>query len=161
MIFGFRDELTTNNYNTVKLDTQKRYGNVVTRLVFNVMRSLEPSWQSPIKYPPLGDAQIKALKTLRATLNGDDLGTIDKAFHVACYTLFAHERHQYPAIHTEETFYSPVMLFLVLYSLRADGSFRIASQITGICAALEYSIRATMLVKIQAISNEKKISVFE
>lgn len=114
-----------------------------------------------MKYPPLADAQKLVLNKLRAKLNGENLGAIDNAFQMACYTLFAHERRQYPSIGAVEMFHSPVTLFLVLYSVRADGSFRLASQITGICAALEYAIRATMLVEIEATSIQMDISAFE
>lgn len=158
LIDKYRDDLTTNNYNTVQPETQKRYGNIVTRLLFNILRSLSPTWISPVHYPPLADAQKTIFNSLRTELDGTNLDAIDQAFHAACYTLYAHERCQYPI---KEAFHSPVMIFLMLHSVRSDGSFRLASQITGICAALEYSIRATMLVKLQSVSDAQNISVFE
>ncbi|KJA16332.1 hypothetical protein HYPSUDRAFT_207128 [Hypholoma sublateritium FD-334 SS-4] len=45
--------------------------------------------------------------------------------------------------------------------MRLDGSFRVASDITAICAALEYCIRGTMLVKITSKSKEENISIFK
>lgn len=122
---------------------------------------MDPAWTSPVRYPSLDDSQKDILLDLRAKLDGEDKTFIDGAFQKTCYSLFAHERRQYPISSKLRKFYSPVILFVVFYSLRENGSFRLASEITGICASIEYCIRATMLFEIERISDESNISSFE
>lgn len=158
--FRVRNNTTSNNFNRIGIDAQKKYGNVLARLLFNVMRSLEPTWTSPVSYPPLDPSQESALCELRTALDADDRDRVDTAFYEACYLIFAHEQRQYAISSHLDQFCSCVNVFLVYRSLRHDGSFCVASDITGFCAALEYCIRGTMLRKITSESQRKNVSVF-
>jgi len=119
--------------------------------------------ESPIcvPYPPLDPSQLEVLQNLRDALDHDDHKAIDKAFHYACYVLYAHERHQYPISEHLDKFFSPVNLFLVYASFCENGNFEAASMITGTCSALEYSIRSVMLLEIDFIAKEQHMSTFQ
>lgn len=155
------NETRGNNLNNIQLASQKTYGDKICRLLFNLIRSMTPTWSTPVRYPVLDSSQIETLQTLRDELHQDDQDAIDTAFHNACYILYAHERHQYSCSAHLHTFFSPVNMFLVFSSLRADGTFCPASEITQMCAALEYSIRSVMLVEIDCISKIKSTKTFE
>lgn len=122
---------------------------------------MDAAWKGSIRYPLLDRAQDALLVKLRAALDTNDHVLIDSALHEACFSLFAHERHQYSVSSALGKFYSPVNIFVVFQSLRINGSFRLASEITGICAALEYCIRATMLVEIDATAKDDHVSSFQ
>lgn len=155
-----RNNTTSNNFNRVGEETRKKYGNVLARLIFSVMRSLEPTWISDVRYPPLDRSQEAALHKLRSTLDANDPILVDQSFYQVCYLLFAHEQRQYAVSSHLDEFCSCVNVFLVYSSMRLDGSFRVAGDITAICAALEYCIRGTMLVKITTKSKEENVSIF-
>ncbi|KAH9477263.1 ATP-dependent DNA helicase tlh1 [Psilocybe cubensis] len=159
--FNQSSNMSSNNFNHIQPETQQRYGNIIVRLIFNVLRTMDSAWTSPVRYPALDESQKVILLELRAKLDGGDKKLIDEAYQKACYSLFAHERRQYPISSKLRKFFSPVILFVVFYSLRANGSFRLASEITGICAAVEYCIRATMLFEIERISEESNVSSFD
>ncbi len=133
----------------------------MTRIIFNLLRAREDSWPGIVKFPELDDSQNELLTQLRTELDGEDENTIDDLYHEVCYSLFAHERHQYPASAKLGKFYSPVNMVLVFLSLHVKGHFRPASEITTICAALEYTIRATMLVELETVSKNNGTSSFE
>lgn len=155
-----RNDGTSNNFNQIQLNAQQRYGNVVTRIIFNVLRAREATWPGTVKFPDLDESQNELLAQLRTELDGEDEHAIDGAYHEVCYSLFAHEHHQYPVSIKQGKFYSPINLCLVFLSLRLDGSFRSASEITTICAALEYAIRATMLFEVETVSQNSGTSSF-
>ena len=67
---------------------------------------------------------------------------------------------QYPASAHLASFASPVNIFLVYYSLDEKGNFKKSSDMTGICAALEYCIRMTILYEVEKVANEANISAF-
>lgn len=156
-----RSDVTTNNLNQILLDSQKRYGNVMCRILFNVLRTIDPTWKGLLRYPALDESQNHLLVQLRRELDHGDEDSIDSVFLKTCYSLFAHERHQYPVSMNQGKFFSPINLFVVFYSLNENGGFRIASEITTLCASIEYFIRAVMLKKIDVISKEAGISSFE
>lgn len=147
------------NLNRVNPATQAKYGNVVCRLLFNIMRSMGPDWGQRAPYPPLDESQNTAIDTLRADLDGDDEEKIDTSFHDACYLLFAHERHQHACSANLGRFFSPVNLFLIYSAMLPSGSFRLAGEITTVCAALEYVVRGVMLVEISCRAKVKATSM--
>lgn len=157
----FSNETRGNNLNVIQLQSQKSYGDVVCRLLFNLIRSKTSEWPVPVRYPPLDQVQMTALQGLRDVLDQGDEEAIDTAFQRACYILYAHERHQYPISEGLCKFFSPVIVFLVYSCMGKDGSFQLASEMTGKCAALEYSIRCVMLVEIDRISSAQHVRTFE
>jgi hypothetical protein len=122
---------------------------------------MSPEWLSPVCYPPLDQIQIDQLQTLRDTVDLEDEEAIDTAFHNACYVLYAHERHLYAVSEALNKFFSPVNLFLVFMSMLPNGNFRPAGEITGSCAAFEYSIRTVMLVEVDCISKLDHVNTFK
>ena len=122
---------------------------------------MAPTWKGLLRYPALDDSQNQLLIQLRRELDQGDHGSIDRALHHVCYSLFAHERHQYPVSSNQGKFFSPINLFVVFYSLKEHGGFRIASEITTLCAAIEYFVRSFMLIRLDAISKETRVSSFE
>ena len=140
--------------------TQQKYGNVLARLVFNLMRASDPEWESPVQYPPLDSVQRAVISVLKDALERDDKSSIDDALQEVCYCLFAHEMRQYPASAHLASFASPVNVFLVYYSLGPNGNFKKSSEMTAICAALEYCIRMTILYEVEKVANEGNISAF-
>lgn len=157
----FSNEIRANNLNVIQLQSQKSYGDTVSRLLFNLIRSMTPEWPVSVRYPPMDPLQITALQELRNVLDQDSEEAVDAAFHQVCYLLYAHERHQYPISEGLCKFFSPVIVFLVYSCMGKDGSFQLASEMTGKCAALEYSIRCTMLAEIDRISQAQHVRTFE
>jgi hypothetical protein len=130
-------------------------------LIFNVVRSIEDGWSYRVSYPELDPTQKEKIQELVGLLSGSDIPAIDLAFHRACYTLFAHRRHQYPTSRVLDKFFSPVNAFVVYISIREDGTFKKAGDMTQGFAALIYAIRTTMVIETVDISKRKDIDVFE
>lgn len=122
---------------------------------------MAPTWPSLLRYPALDNVQNQLLTQLRRELDQGDHDSIDRALHQVCYSLFAHERHQYPVSANQGKFFSPINLFVVFYSMKENGGFRVASEITSLCAGIEYFVRAFMLIQLDTISKESKVSSFE
>ena len=133
---------------------------MLTRLVFSLMRSSDPEWDSPVQYPPLDTVQRAVISALKNALEQGDIPSIDDTLQELCYCLFAHEMRQYPASAHLASFASPVNVFLVYYCLDPKGNFKKSSDMTGICAALEYCIRMTILYEVEKVANEANISAF-
>ncbi|KAF8963704.1 hypothetical protein BDZ97DRAFT_1919490 [Flammula alnicola] len=157
---AFRSE-SGYHFNHILKDAVTKYAGVLHCLLFSVIRSMDVKWSSKVRYPEMDGAQKAEFNTLIAALSTPDTAAIDKAFHKACYVLFAHQRHQYPASCGLDKFFSPVNAFVVYASVHEGGNFRKAGVITQTLAAIIYSIRTTMLFQTINISSREKISVFD
>jgi hypothetical protein len=80
-------------------------------------------------------------------------------FQAACFSLFAHHQHQYETTQDLDQFFSPVICFLVLSSVREKGGFKLPSVITQYIAHIMFSIRETVFNEIKNKSKQEKISV--
>ncbi|KAF8953005.1 hypothetical protein BDZ97DRAFT_1930113 [Flammula alnicola] len=159
--YGFLKSESGYHFNHILKDAVTKYAGVLHCLLFSVIRSMDVKWSSKVRYPEMDGTQKAEFNTLIAALSTPDTAAIDKAFHKACYVLFAHQRHQYPASCGLDKFFSPVNAFVVYASVHEGGNFRKAGVITQTLAAIIYSIRTTMLFQTINISSREKISVFD
>src|SRR6266568_2612696 len=127
------------------------YSLILHRFVFNCLRFyVREGWTSSYKYPNMDISQIQRLQLLDDALDQEQSEKeIDQLFHQACYSLFAHEKHMYPASNESGTnFFSPVICFLVLHCVSENGSTPFSSSISNVVAPIMYSIRACVFREI-------------
>lgn len=83
--------------------------------------------------------------------------SIRDCIHTLSYSLFSHVQPNNMA----DKYFSAVNRFLVISSMQLVGSFKRASQITQIIAALMYSIRTTMLHESEILMHTHDISILQ
>ena len=155
----FRRE-TLNRYDSVSDTTIKKYALTLHRLIFGIMRQLDPTYSQRYRYPPLHESQIGPFALLRLAVDKQSSMTdLVAAYQKACYSLFAHHQHQYDTSRELDQFFSPVICFLVLSSVKEKGGFRQPSMITQYIAHIMFSIRATVFNEIIAKSRRESISI--
>ena len=119
------------------------YSLALHRLIFNCLRFyVREEWTSLYRYSNLDSSQIQWLHQLESALDqGKTEKEIDKVYHQACYTPFAHEKHAYASSYESgSNFFPLVICFLVLHCITETGSTPFSSAISNIVAAIMYSI---------------------
>jgi hypothetical protein len=140
----------------------KKYALTLHRLIFGVLRQLDPSYSHKYRYPSLHSTQLVSLQALRTALDAEiPIADLIPLFQAACYTLFAHHQHQYETSKRLNQFFSPVICFLVLWSVRENGDFKLHSVITQCIAHIMFSIRGVMFNGIVNKSLQDSISLSE
>lgn len=144
------DRETLHRFDSVRDDSLEKYSLTLHRLVFGVLRQMDPLCTHKYRYPPLDEAQNASLEALRRGLV-DEIGMdqLVDLFQAACFTLFSHHQHEHETSKHLNQFFSPVICFLVVHSVMDGGGFRKASNITQIAAHIMFSIRGTMMLRIK------------
>jgi hypothetical protein len=107
----------------------------------------------------LHETQLSRFRDLKAALDdGSPMADLVSHYQKACYVLFAHHQHIYETSRDLDQFFSPVICFLVLSSVREKGDFRLPSVITQVIAHIMFSIRATMFCELRAKAKIENIS---
>ena len=123
---------------------------------------MDPFYSHKYHYPPLHATQLSTLEALRAALAREAAMTeLIPFFQAACYTLFAHHQHKYDTSQRLNQFFSPVICFLVLSSVREKGGFQLPSVITQYIAHIMFSIRAVIFFELRRKAEREKISLSE
>ena len=147
-------------FSPVQPKTIKTYSLTLHRLVFGILRQLDASYSHKYRYPLLHESQIVLLNDLKeGLLSKAPIPRLILLFQLACNSLFAHHQHMYDTSIDKDQFFSPVICFLVLSSVRAKGGFKLPSLITGCIAQIMFSIRATMFFEIVQKARKEKIGV--
>jgi hypothetical protein len=142
--------------------TVKKYAHTLHRLIFGVIRQLDPSYSHKYRYPPLHETQKIPFSLLKTgLLEGKSTSDLVTLYQAACFSLFAHHQHIYETSRLLDQFFSPVICFLVLSSVPEKGGFRLPSLITQTIAHVMYSIRGTMFFEIVAKARRDNISISE
>ena len=150
------------HFDPVSEKTIKKYALTLHRLVFGVLRQLDPSYSHVYRYPPLHETQILPLRILKTGLdNQSPMADMVSVFQKACFSLFAHHQHVYETSRDLDQFFSPVICFLVLSSVPENGGFRPPSVITQTMAHIMFSIRAVILFEIKEKAKKDNISISE
>ena len=127
-----------------------RYAHTLHRLVFGVLRQMAPAYHHKYRYPPLHSTQLLSLQALRTALDADiTIADLLPVFQEACFSLFAHHRHKHDTSRNLNQFFSPVICFLVLWSVKEKGGFKLSSVITQTIAHIMFSIRAVLYIEIK------------
>ena len=136
-------------FSSVQEETIKKYSLTLHRLLFGILRQLDSSYSHKYRYPRLHETQNEPLRQLKAALeNKQPIPQLMVLFQKACFTLFAHHQHKFETSRDLDQFFSPVICFLVLSSVRNNGGFHYPSNITGVIAHIMFSIRATFFFEI-------------
>ena len=160
-ILFFRRE-TLHRFDFVTAKTVKKYALTLHRLLFGVIRQLDDSWSHSYRYPTLHSTQLVSLRALKAALiNQKSEAELINLFQLACFTLFAHHQHKYETSQDLNQFFSPVICFLVLVSVREKGGFHFPSVITQYIAHIMYAIRAVMFFEVIKKAKAEKSSLSE
>jgi hypothetical protein len=106
---------------------------------------------------PLTVGQEEVIERLYWQLqSAEDMGeVILETIQDLAFSLFSHMNTD----HTADKYFSAVNCFLVLSSVRPDGQFKMAGEITQVIAALVYCNRTAMLNHAQGIMGEQKIGL--
>ena len=149
-------------FDPVSEKTVKRYASTLHRLIFGLLRQLDETYSHKYRYPPLHESQVGRLQVLKTAL-GDETSMADLIllFQAACFSLFAHHQHMYETSRELDQFFSPVICFLVLSSVRERGGFRLPSVITQYIAHIMFAVRSTVFWEIKKKSRIDNISVSE
>ncbi|KAJ7445561.1 hypothetical protein B0H11DRAFT_2249451 [Mycena galericulata] len=184
-----------NTFNTITLESCKRYGRTLWSLIFNLLRQVDDSSAyKPTHLYPITTEQRAALLHLLHSFRGhpnnntptedyadtqremdddedielfdldeppsendpqatsDDLlsSALDQAIQRVVLALFRHEQTG----QTHEKFFSPVLLFLVLSSIKSDGALILANSITQRIAHLTYCGRGSFMLEIERLLAE-------
>lgn len=126
------------------------------------MRQIDPAYPHIYRYPLLHETQMIPFQLLKVALEEKKpmLDLVDH-YQSACFSLFAHHQHKYETSRELDQFFSPVICFLVLSSVRESGGFQLHSVITQIIAHVMFSARATIFKEIKKKSLEDGISLHE
>ena len=150
---------TLNRFDPVSEKTVEKYALTLHRLVFGVLRQLDPSYLHKYRYPPLHPTQLLPLQSLRVALDeGLSIADLVLLYRAACLTLFAHHQHKYETSKRLDQFFSPVICYLVLRSVRENGDFQLPSVISQYIAHIMFSIRSVILYEIINKAHEEDIS---
>jgi hypothetical protein len=161
IVFCFRRE-TTHRFDPVSEKTVKKYALTLHRLVYGVLRQLDTQYSHNYRYPPLHATQLVSLCALRHGLDRDiSMADLVLLFRAACYSLFAHHQHKYDTSRSLNQFFSPVICFLVLSSVRPKGGFHLPSVITQCIAHIMYAIRSVIFFEIIKKAREDNIGISE
>lgn len=134
--------------------TVTKYSGVLTELLFGVMRSTV-GLMDKYKFP-VTEEQTHSLGALHnALLCQGDASVVDKCVQDATCSLFSHIKQNVLA----DKYFSPVNCFLVLSSLKMDGNFKKASEITQTIAALVYANRTAQLNEMYNVAVREKITM--
>ena len=153
---------TVHRFDSVTKKTVQKYALTLHRLIFGVLRQLDPSYAHKYRYPPLDPTQIVPLKALLDALDDEhDIEELVELYQAACFSLFAHHQHKYATSRDLDQFFSPVICFLVASSVREQGGFELASVITQRIAHISFAIRAVMFHEIVKKSKKDSISCSE
>jgi len=80
-------------------------------------------------------------------------------YQEACLTLFAHHQHRYDTSQDLDQFFSPVICFLVLLSVREKGGFQFPSVITQYITHIMFAIWSVFFFEIRKAAKEDKVSL--
>lgn len=153
---------TLHRFESVQDKTVKKYALTLHRLVFGVIRQLDASYSHAYRYPALHSTQIEPLEALKAGIIAEmSMNDLIKLFQSACFKLFAHHQHEYETSRDANQFFSPVICFLVLSSMREQGGFQFPTVITGYIAHIMFAIRSVMLFEVIKKSKRDKIGLSE
>ena len=153
---------TLHRFDSVQESTVKKYALTLHRLVFGILRQLDPSYAHKYRYPALDPAQLIHLQALKQGLeSGQSIDTLLPLFQAACFSLFGHHQHMYDSSRSLDQFFSPVICFLVVSSVREKGGFQLPSVITQYIAHIMFAVRAVMLNEIITKSRAEKIGFSE
>jgi hypothetical protein len=142
--------------------TIKKYSLTLHRLIYGVLRQIDPSYSHRYRYPTLHDSQLDTLRKLRQALDDEmDNETLVNLFQAACFSLFAHHKHIYPTSRVLDQFFSPVICFLLASSCKEEGGFHMASTITQPIAHIMFCIRAVVFCEIVKKGLADNISLYE
>jgi hypothetical protein len=121
---------------------------------------MDPLCADKYRYPLLDKAQLAPLEELRQGLVDEiDMDQLVDLFQATCFVLFSHHQHEHETSKHLDQFFSPVICFLVIYSVMESGGFKKASNITQIAAHVMFSIRGTMLLAIKQKSLSDGVGV--
>lgn len=151
-------------FRRLKDSSVDKYSLVLHRLVFACVRYYATKdWTSSYRYPAIDSTQSLAIKTLYDSINQDqDDEKLDKNFHAVCFTLFAHQKHEYDtSFSLSSKFFSPVICFIVIHCIAENGGTPNSSGITNIIAPIMYSIHATILQESLSKVSSERISTFQ
>jgi hypothetical protein len=158
-LFLFRRE-TLHRFDPVTKKTVKKYALTLHRLVYGVLRQIDPSYSHRYRYPALHHSQLVPLHDLREALdNGTSEADLQSLYQAACLSLFAHHQHLFDTSQNLDQFFSPVICFLLVSSLREQGGFQLHSVITQYIAHIMFCIRAVMFCEVVKKSKGEKISL--
>jgi hypothetical protein len=151
-----------NHYDSVSETTVKKYALTLHRLVFGVLRQLDPSYTHKYRYPPLHESQLVPFRALKTALDNQSCMTdLVTCYQKVCLSLFAHHQHKYDTSKQLDQFFSPVICFLVISSVREKGGFQLPSIITGYIAHIMFAIRAVFFFEVTYKANADSISLLE
>lgn len=138
----------------------KKYALTLHRLVFGVLRQMDPSYPHKYRYPTLHSTQLVFLQALKAGLIDEKPDSVlNDLYQSACFTLFAHHQHKYETSLNLNQFFSPVICFLVLISCRERGGFHLPSVISQFVAHIVFSIRSSVFVEIDKKAKTERIGL--
>lgn len=149
-------------YDSVSEKTVKKYAHTLHRLVYGVLRQIDPNYSHKYRYPPLHETQLIPIRDLKARLEAEcSMGELIACYQKACFSLFAHHQHKFETSRDLDQFFSPVICFLLLSSVKDTGGFKLPSVITQYIAHIMFAIRATMFSEVRRKANIEKISISE
>jgi len=141
-----------------------KYSLVLHRLIFACIRYyVGKEWPSTYQYPAIDESQRLALQKLYNAIEGESpLQELDKLYHSACFSLFAHQKHEYDvSFDLPSKFFSPVICFIVLHCIAESGGTTNSSTITNVVAPIMYSIRASIFRAVLSTVALERVSTFQ
>ena len=153
---------TLHRFDSVSDKTIQKYSLTLHRLMFGVLHQLDTSYSHKYHYPTLHSTQLSSLHALKSALiTGNSILSLIPLFQTACYTLFAHHQHKFETSQHLNQFFSPVICFLVLSSVREKGGFHLPSVITQSIAHIMFFIQAVMFYELIHKSQRENLSLSE
>ena len=153
---------TNHRYSPVSYKTLQSYSLTFHRLVFGILRQLEDSYPHKYLYPPLHILQLDPLRALKEGLVSEySMDELIKLLRAACFPLIAHHQHQYETSRDLNQFFSPVICFLVLYSVREQGGFDASGDITQYIAHVMFGARGVILLEVKDTAKRLGIGMSE
>ena len=146
---------TLHRFDPISEPSVRKYSLTLHRLVFGVLRQMDPTYAHKYRYPPLHPLQLVPLQALASALALEPPASdLIDLFQAGCFSIFAHHQHKYETSKNLDQFFSPAICFLIINSVEKRGGFKLFSIITQTAAHLMFSNRSVMLdeVKRKALS---------
>ncbi|KAJ7082561.1 hypothetical protein C8R44DRAFT_894729 [Mycena epipterygia] len=142
---GLSDSLA--GFNKLSPDSCKKYGLLLWRLVFNLLRQI--AGEDPPPYPyPLTETQTARLNSLlRGWRYNAPAAKMESLVHSAVNSLYSHRNNN----NQLDKFFSSVSCFAVLISWTDTGGLRPASTITSLLMQLIYANRTTQMLEMRVL----------
>ena len=123
---------------------------------------MEDSYSHKYKYPALDTLQLEPLCALKEGLVSKcPINELIELLQAACYPLIAHHQHQYDSSRHLDQFFSPVICFLVLFSVQEQGGFAESEDITQYVAHVMFGARGVISLEVKDMAKRLGIGMSE